>query len=263
VQFYLGTHETSWLGRLDVPLFISHHRLAMRKRLPVAQAGWALDSGGFTELEQFGRWRTTADEYVEAAQRYTEEIGLLDWAAPMDWMCEPHMLQRTGLSVREHQERTVESYLELRGHGPFIPVLQGWTLADYETCVELYASAGVDLGAERVVGVGSVCRRQSTDEIGQIMHVLHGYGLRLHGFGVKKEGLARYGRYLESADSMAWSYRARRDWPLPGCSHRNCANCSRYALRWRDELLLPTGQLEFSDPDLSFRCGLTSRRWVA
>lgn len=147
------------------------------------------------------------------------------------------MLEKTGLSVREHQERTVESYLELRGQGPFIPVLQGWALADYEACVGLYASAGVDLAAQPIVGVGSVCRRQNTAEIGDIFRSLAGAGIACHGFGVKKQGVAQYGRFLASADSMAWSYRARRSWPLPGCSHKSCANCSKFALRWRDELL--------------------------
>lgn len=234
--FWLGTHCTDWLGKLDVPLFVSHRRLAERKRLPIALAPWALDSGGFTELDKYGTWRTTTGEYLEAVERYGD-IGQLVWAAPMDWMCEPHMIEKTGLSVREHQERTVANYLELRGRGPFIPVLQGWTLTDYERCVDLYEGAGVDLCAESVVGVGSVCRRQDTGEIGRIMHTLSDHGLRLHGFGVKKAGVQRYGRYLTSSDSMAWSYQARRDWPMPGCRHRNCANCSRYALRWRDELL--------------------------
>jgi hypothetical protein len=113
-------------------------------------------------------------------------------------------------------------------------VLQGWELDDYFTCADLYADAGVDLYAEPVVGVGSVCRRQATGEIGEIMRALVRDGLRLHGFGVKKEGVARYGRFLTSSDSMAWSYRARRDWPMPGCTHKSCANCSRYALRWRE-----------------------------
>lgn len=237
MRFYLGTHETSWLAKLDVPLFISHRRLTIRARLPRACCDWALDSGGFTELERFGGWRTCVSEYVEAVERYGEEIGRLEWAAPMDWMCEPQMLEQTGLSVREHQDRTVANFLELRGRGPFIPVLQGWTVSEYETCVELYRSAGVNLAAEPVVGVGSVCRRQSTAEIAQIIHALHGAGIRTHGFGVKKEGVSRYGRLLTSADSMAWSYTARRRWPLPGCSHKRCTNCSRFALRWREELL--------------------------
>ena len=46
----------------------------------------------------------------------------------MDWMCEPAMLARTGLTVAEHQAGTVANYLELRAAAPelpFIPVLQG------------------------------------------------------------------------------------------------------------------------------------------
>lgn len=243
--FFLGTHETHWLGRTDVPLFVSHRRLAKRKSLPVALGPWALDSGGFTELSMHGRWLTGVDEYVEAVHRYGEEIGRLEWAAPQDWMCEPFMVEKTGLSVREHQERTVQNYLDLKDRGPFIPVLQGWQLEDYEACCDLYAQAGVDLTAEPVVGLGSVCRRQHEHEIGAIIRSLHSRGLRLHGFGVKRAGVRLYGPELVSADSMAWSYRARRDWPLPGCTHKSCANCLRYALRWRQEVVSELGQLRF------------------
>lgn len=237
MRFFLGTHETSWLARLDVPLFISHRRLARRRSMPVARCDWALDSGGFTELSMHGAWRTTVTEYVEAVDRYAAEIGRLAWAAPMDWMCEPFMVEKTGLSVREHQERTVANYLEIRDQGPFIPVLQGWTLGDYERCLDLYAQAGVDLRGEAMVGVGSVCRRQHTSEVGAIVDMLAGEGLRLHGFGVKKLGVRQYAHQLESADSMAWSFRARRSKPLLGCTHKSCANCHRFALRWRRELL--------------------------
>ncbi|MGY1934348.1 deazapurine DNA modification protein DpdA family protein [Nocardia gipuzkoensis] len=40
-------------------------------------------------------------------------------------------------------------------------------------------------------------------------------GIRLHGLGVETTGLSRYGALLSSADSMAWSYCARRERPLP------------------------------------------------
>src|SRR4051812_10970209 len=203
----------NWLGLLDVPLFISHRRLADRHTFPRAITPWALDSGGFSEPSLFGEWRTGVEEYVEAVDLYRVLIGKLQWAAPMDWMCEPFMVDRTGLSVREHQERTVQNYLDLRDRGPFIPVLQGWTLDDYHRCVGLYESAGVDLRAVPLVGVGSVCRRQSEAEIGWIMRSLADLGLRLHGFGVKQQGLERYADVLVSADSMAWSYRARREPP--------------------------------------------------
>ena len=162
-------------------------------------------------------------------------------------MCEPAILERTGLSVAAHQYRTVANYLELRRRGPFIPVLQGWTLADYERCVELYASAGIDLFRVPLVGLGSVCRRH-TAEIARIaceLAMVH--GLRVHGFGVKASGLRWYGRYLASADSLAWSYQARRYPPLRDCSHASCVNCPRYALRWRESVLHITAQLELGE----------------
>jgi len=247
VEFWLGTHEPSWLARVSIPLFVSHRRLARRRGLPRAKVAWALDSGGFTELSLHGGWRTSVDEYVDAVDRYREGIGSLAWAAPMDWMCEPVMLQTTGLTVRDHQERTVANFLDLRSQGPFIPVLQGWTIDDYEACLALYAEAGVDLSRQRLVGLGSVCRRQSTAQVEEIVRCLATHGLNLHGFGVKKTGLARYGAAISSADSMAWSYRARRSPPLPGCTHKSCSNCLRYALRWREEIIGIDTQLELTD----------------
>jgi hypothetical protein len=237
----LGTHMPNWLRELDVPLFVSHRRLRRyRGALPVARGPWALDSGGFTELSLYGRWVTTPAAYVDAVHRYRDEIGGMQWAAPMDWMCEPWIVQQTRLSVREHQERTVANYLELRAAAPdlpFIPVIQGHTLDDYLECVDLYREADVDLCDERLVGLGSVCRRQATQEIAEIVDELAGLGVALHGFGMKSRGLARVAHHLRSADSMAWSYDARRRPPLPQCTHRSCANCIKYALLWRERML--------------------------
>jgi len=227
-------------GARAVPFFVSHRRLAARRRLPRAVCNWALDSGGFTELRLHGRWRTTPAVYVAAVQRYCDEIGRLEWAAPQDWMCEPFMLAKTGLMIAEHQARTVANYLELRSLAPdlpFVPVLQGWSRDDYHRCVELYQRAGIDLAAAPLVGVGSVCRRQATGEIEAIVHSLASLGIRLHGFGVKAGGLARYADCLVSADSLAWSFEARRAAPLAGCGHANCANCLRYAGAWRERML--------------------------
>lgn len=244
--FWLGTHETSWLWRPDVnvPLFVSHRRLKVRKRqFPRATEPWALDSGGFTELKLYGRWVTTEAAYVEAVERYIAEIGHLTWAAPMDWMCEPFMLEKTGMNVEEHQERTVENYLSLRAmapHLPFIPVLQGWTLDDYVRCIGHYIGEGVDITAMPLVGIGSVCKRQNTRAVNHIVSTIAEAGIRLHGFGVKTVGLTRYASQLASADSLAWSYRARRSPALPGCTHRSCANCPRFALKWREKVLRRT-----------------------
>jgi hypothetical protein len=239
VRFYLGSHMPNWLELTDVPLFVSHRRLSGRKGLPRAAGRWALDSGGFSELSMYGGWRTLEAEYVSAVRRYDDEIGHLDWVAPQDWMCEPHILQLTGLTVAEHQKRTVFSFLSLRQQLGMlvIPVVQGWRSDDYLRCVDLYDAHGVDLTTEPVVGVGSVCRRQSGDEAAGIISQIVSLGIACHGFGFKKDGLEKVGRFLASADSMAWSFNARRNPPLPGCTHKSCANCLRWALKWRDELL--------------------------
>jgi hypothetical protein len=246
LHFYLGTHMTGWLWdpAADFPLFVSHRRLAGVRKLRPATRGWALDSGGFTELSTYGEWRTGPHEYAQAVARYDAQIGHLEWAAPQDWMCEPWLTEKTGLTVDEHQARTVENYLTLCGlwpqcsdrDSPFMPVLQGWSLADYERCAGRYAAAGVKLAGYPVVGIGSVCRRQNTGEIGAIVAAFTPW-LALHGFGVKTGGLAAYGHLLTSADSMAWSFDGRRSAPLPGHTHKNCANCLDWARAWRGRLL--------------------------
>jgi hypothetical protein len=236
-----------------VPLFVARQRLASRRRLPRACGCWALDSGGFTELSLHHGWTISVVQYVEEVRRIRDEVGGLAWAAPMDWMCEPAILAGTGLSVGEHQERTVANLLELRSRAPelpFIPVLQGWEVHDYLRCVELYERAGVDLRAEPTVGVGSVCRRQDASEGAAIMRSLAELGLRLHGFGFKVHGLRACADAMVSADSLAWSYAARYHPPLPGhdrpgpgrrVGHGSCANCPDYALSWRLDVLRSAG----------------------
>ena len=99
VIFYLGAHQPHWLESAGFPLFVSHRRLRERRSLPRAIAPWALDSGGFTALSGDGTWDMTPGQYVAAVERYAAEIGRLEWAAPMDWMCEP------GRSCRDREDR--------------------------------------------------------------------------------------------------------------------------------------------------------------
>jgi hypothetical protein len=244
MRFFLGTHLPGWLGWAGVPLFVSDRRLRTYRRLPRAAGPWALDSGGFTELSTYGSWACgpTPREYVERINRYQRHIGRLEWAAPQDWMVEDFILAKTGLSVREHQWRTIDNWYALDEHRPQVPVVkvvQGKTVDDYLRHVDFYRAAGIDLTREPLVGVGSVCRRQGTDEVRAIFQALHDAGVaRLHGFGLKKLGLAKSAHLLTSADSLAWSFDARRKPPLDGClGHRNCANCPRFALAWRDQVV--------------------------
>lgn len=238
MKFYLGTHMPHWLESSPVPLFVSRVRLKDRRSFPVARSTWALDSGGFSQLAAPPyKWDLPPVTYVSEINRFAEQIGSLDWAAPQDWMCEPFMLH--GRTVKEHQERTVENFCTLRDMEtavPIIPVLQGWTPDDYMACADMYAAAGVDLKAEPTVGLGSVCRRQATGEAETI--VMNLSNLRLHGFGMKTEGIHRYGGLLASADSLAWSFAGRKRGTCTDKKSR-CANCRHWAMDWRANVLTP------------------------
>lgn len=240
--FYLGTDRPTWFALTDVPLMFSHRTLRGRRSHHRARGPWVLDSGGFTELNLHGRWVTTPEEYADSALDYADRIGNLLWASPQDWMTEPFVTDKTGLSVAEHQRRSTASVLRLRELAPevwWLPVIQGWHPDDYLRHVEQYATEGIDLTAEPLVGIGSVCRRQNLGSVAALITDLESSGLRLHGYGFKVQGLSMVGAHLASADSFAWSYQARRDNErLPGCLHRGrCAHCLTYALQWRDRVL--------------------------
>lgn len=273
-SFYLGVSQAQWLHVEDgAPLFLAAHRLQQWlcnenwPRVPAVR--WAMDSGGFNHVRKHGGWTISPEDFVGVVWSHDLHISNMQWAAPQDWMCEPDILALTGLTVADHQQRTVDNFvqvcrawaqLEYDNDGtewlrdpynvtdetagawrrcPFIPVLQGWEADDYLRCADMYAAVGVDLAAYPVVGLGSVCRRQSTKDIEVVVARVTELGLPLHGFGVKTDGLRRVGHLLASADSHAWSMAARREetYCTHGGSVRWERNCRAYALEWRDRVL--------------------------
>lgn len=245
-RFYLGTNKANWLyGKGSRhPLFLSVRTLDNIKNLRPALVDWCLDSGGFTELTLYNEWRTTPQEYIDKVQRVSE-MGRLMWASPQDWMCEPHMIAKTGRTVEEHQHRTCENYATLRDLGPglpIIPVLQGWHPDDYRRHVDIYGEYGIDLRAASTVGLGSFCRRANVAGVRELVIDLAASGLGLHGFGLKQDGLRLFGNHLQSSDSMAWSLAGRfagqKGQHLCGQPHRakSCADCWDWAQMWGDQV---------------------------
>lgn len=260
--WYLGIHRPHWLAdpRLaEVPVFISRRtflgrdRVSYRRTFPRAVGRYAVDSGGFTELKDFGKWTIAPRDYVEFLRRLWVETGHFDFAAPMDWMCEPAVIYGgefaglsfvgTRLTETDHQKRTVANLVELRTLAPelpIIPVLQGWSKVSYLRCADMYAESGIDLTKEPLVALGSVCRRQHMGEAAEIIDAIYDSGItRIHGFGFKIEGLRQCWKELTTADSMSWSLDGRYagscehpPWPT-GVRPKSEANCLSYALSWR------------------------------
>jgi hypothetical protein len=213
LTFFVGLHQPSDARHFDRS-FISVNRLRARKS-PFAVGEWIMDSGAFTEISKFGQWRSSVDEYA-ALIRLWKNNGKLIAAVAQDYMCEPFILAKTGLTVADHQRLTIDRYRALLacdvGGVYIMPVLQGYAPGDYVESIRMY---GVQLAAGAWVGVGSVCKRNG--DAGKIIEVLAAIwaarpDLKLHGFGLKttalRSGLVR--SLLHSADSMAWSYSARK-----------------------------------------------------
>ncbi|MEV7123949.1 DUF7221 family queuine tRNA-ribosyltransferase-like protein [Kitasatospora griseola] len=244
--FYLGA-PPNWAQDSEVPLMLSANALMnyrLGPRSPLARCRFAVDSAGFSQVGKHGDYLLDADGWGGMVYRLMDRFGAPpEFASCQDFMCEPQITARTGFTVAQHQEFTVDSYLYLVEQfpaAPWLPVLQGQRVEEYLEHLAMYEAAGVDLAALPLVGVGSVCRRQGTKEAGHILAELAGRGLALHGFGLKVAGLRAYGHLLASADSYAWSYGARRRRVrLAECTHRaaDCRTCRRYALLWRDRVL--------------------------
>lgn len=182
----------------------------LRKRISdFGVADWILDSGAFTEISQYGHYRYSVEEYAQQISRWSR-CGNLLIAVAQDWMCEPFILERTGLTVVEHQSLSIERYDQVLKLSPsllIMPVIQGYRVDEYVAHLYMY---GTRLSPGQWVGVGSVCRRNGNPvEVLAILKTLKVVrpDLRLHGFGLKQLALENkeVRSLLYSCDSMAWS----------------------------------------------------------
>lgn len=201
-----------------------------------------MDSGAFTRLT--GEAGHLPVEVYAAEILRWRSAGQLLAAVSQDFMCEPFVLAKTGLTVADHQRLTIERYDSLCSALPedspyVLPVLQGFTPSEY---VSHLAQYGDRIPAGAWVGVGSVCKRNANPlavEAVLLAIATARPDLRLHGFGLKKTALASaiVWDILYSADSMAPSYHARLN-PGKGESSNDPAVALAYA-----QSLTPPAQL--------------------
>lgn len=240
VSFYVGLHQPADARNFERAC-ISINRLRGRKK-PVGDCIVLVDSGAFTELLNYGRYRHEVTEYAAELYRlHTQGVVNIAAAVAQDYMCEPFMLAKTGLTVEEHQRLTIQRYDALvaeldrlfAGKCPFpvLPVLQGYAPAEYMRHVRDY---GDRLAHGMWVGVGSVCKRNSSpDKIVAVLRAIESLrpDLMLHGFGVKLTALLSTAvrDLLATADSMAWSFAARKQGRNSNAWQEAAAFCDRIA----------------------------------
>ena len=213
MKFYVGMHMPSKADKVD-RAFVSVNVIAKRKS-PFPVNEWIMDSGAFTTIAKHGCYPEPISVYADQIRRWKGN-GKLIAAVAQDYMCEDHMLAKTGMNVRQHQFLTIERYDQLLAEdtGVYImPVLQGYTPQSYLDHLRMY---GDRLANGAYVGVGSVCKRNaSPSSIVQVLKAIKNErpDLKLHGFCIKTTALRweEVRDNLESADSMAWSFAARME----------------------------------------------------
>lgn len=213
MRFFVGLHHPSDAKHFD-SAFISVNTIRNRKG-PFEVGEWIMDSGAFTTIAKHGGYPHPVSEYAHQIRRW-KDTGKLLAAVAQDYMCEPIMLQKTGLTVAEHQRLTIERYDALLAEDTgvcIIPVLQGYSSKEYVEHIRMY---GDRLKPGMWVGVGSICKRNANPmSVWWVLSAIKDErpDLLLHGFGLKKTALQNpiIRELLHTADSMAWSFAARRE----------------------------------------------------
>lgn len=250
-RFFVGMHQPSDCHLIEAA-FISIHRIARRIKAFIV-GDWIMDSGAFSTIFKHGGYPQAPEVYAAQIKRWSKNGNLLA-AVTQDYMCEPHMLKITGMSVEDHQRLTIERYDAIQacdlGGVYLMPVLQGYAPAEYVRHLEMYGDRIVH-GAW--VGVGSVCKRNGNPKaVEAVLSAIKKArpDIRLHGFGIKLTALAsaRVRKLLHTADSMAWSFSARkqgRDGNSPQEALRFVARVEELCANDNEPAADPPCQLDF------------------
>lgn len=244
MMFLTGMHHPNDAAKVPAA-FISVNAIAKRRSAFPARRV-VLDCAGFVTIKMHGGYPEPVEAYAAQIRKVRGWLGKrLLGAVSQDYMCEAVMLERTGLTVAEHQRLTIERYDALMACDVagtrIIPVLQGYSPQSYMEHIRQY---GTRLARRMWVGVGSVCKRNTDPSAiaGVLLAIKRERpDLRLHAFGVKITALAwqLVRDLIFSADSMAWSYAARKE-------GRN-GNCPKEAQRYQRRVATQASQLYFRE----------------
>lgn len=260
MKFFSGCSHPHLMPQFDqysIPILISVNALFKKRanryhlrRSPLSVKGeWILDSGAFSRISRLYGFKNhlPVKKYATIIRQFCT-TGKCLGAVSQDYMCESFVIDTTGLDIPSHQRLTVHRYDRLLEEldnppVPIIPVLQGYEPQDYISHIRQY---GQRLIQGMWVGVGSVCKRNSSPElVRQVLVAIKRErpDLKLHGFGLKLSCLRLGGirDLLYSADSAAADL-----WSKPGDrknrKYQNAGNIN-HSIAYRTQL--NTVQLEF------------------
>ncbi|MGC8979407.1 DUF7221 family queuine tRNA-ribosyltransferase-like protein [Caldisericum sp.] len=231
------------INQLGYTAMVSFNTLEFRKS-PISSHTIWIDSGSFTRLSSH-KPLATPEKLIRVAQINNTEIVFTP-----DAMCEPQIIEKTGLDVDEHIRITHENnkyMLEVAEKVNFPTekiglVVQGWTVKDYIKSANLCKT--IIKNPNQIVGIGTLCRRHSFSEIGEIVDTVKSIlpQARIHAFGVKGPALAYIKSKIYSADSFAWAFHRFGDFRYQKICQKTdcktkCNNCTIAIEIWINSLI--------------------------
>lgn len=176
-----------------------------KDKFPVSCGNKFLDPGGFTLLDKYEDYPFSVENFANLVARTRPHCY-----ATMDYPCEPEINRSCSLaSNKDRITETVANAIRLAEYenelpGQLVPVIQGYSLEEYLSCIKLYQRFGM---IRSYMAVGSMCRRISNGELHRLIPGIY-YAAksagceRLHFFGLKlSSSLNDLSYYIYSRDS--------------------------------------------------------------
>jgi len=142
-----------------------------------------VDSGMLSALGKERTWADQQEAIAELARRVHA-----DYVSHLDVPMERSKLAAGGYTRRQALEITVRNaraFLDAdTGNAAKVFVIQGWTIEEYEDCIQQYADFGI-VGGGKHLGIGTCCMRPATRGLWQIIEAVRQAtdGQWLHSFG--------------------------------------------------------------------------------
>ncbi len=204
-----------------------------------------LDSGAQQFYAKFkDRYPYTPMQYLEFAINVVNADLIATLDLPLD------ILAPRGMPVSEGIKKTVELGVEVVAHaeklgvlGRVVPVLQGFDdPSQWLESLDLYKEHGVTPQRFRLWGVGSICMMRSPRMVERVLSSVRRalVNAEIHVFGISMNALRRVFHLIDSYDTSAWIYWAKKDGAVLVWSRRRRAFIH---LQARDGKRYPTEDL--------------------
>lgn len=233
-------------------LVASAHWDNERKRFRVTRppADWVssicIDSGGFTAAKRWGKYPWSVGQYADFIGEVSRDV-VLDFAAIMDYACEPSVNREVYRSNKERIKATIRNETECMRVAPdlpWLPVLQGDNQT--ERAFDIAIRRRIGMLPAGYAGIGSVCGRGRAGAVETILFYRDQLpGIKFHCFGMHIQALDNDFCFdaVKSWDSYGWNWgkgQKDKDRPkeylrIPGETHSQL--CKRLgSLYWQNTI---------------------------